>query len=57
MMPSNAKVQRYRRRATELRDMAAAAKTLDAQNELLVIAQQYDRLADDVERSDQDHSS
>jgi hypothetical protein len=57
MMPSNAKVQRYRQRATELRDMAAAAKTLEAQNELLVIAQQYDRLADDVERIDKDRSA
>ena len=50
MMSSNTKAQRYRRRATEFREMAAAAKTLDAQNELLVIAQQYDRLADDVEQ-------
>jgi hypothetical protein len=50
-MPADSKVQRYRRRAAELRDMAAAAKSLDAQNELLVIAQQYDRLADDLERT------
>jgi hypothetical protein len=56
-MPPDSKVQRYRRRAAELREMAAGAKSLDVQNELLVIAQQYDRLADDVERAAHDRKT
>ena len=51
-MPPETKTQRYRRRADELRDMARAAKDSGVQNEMLVLAQQYDKLADDVSHRD-----
>jgi len=41
---------RYRRRAEDLRAMAKASKNADTQREFLVLAQQYEKLADDVKR-------
>ena len=52
-MPPETKVQRYRRRGEELRAMARSATDRGVQNELLVLAQQYDKLADDVSHRDQ----
>lgn len=43
-------VDRYRRRAQDLRAIAKASKNAETQRELLVLAQQYEKLADDVRR-------
>ena len=42
--------ERYRKRAVELRRMAEQAKTDEAKIELLVLAQQYEKLAIDLKR-------
>ena len=41
---------RYLEHAADLRAMAEAARDPDVKAELLVLAQQYDKLADDVGR-------
>jgi hypothetical protein len=50
--PPKSRVERYLERAQELRDMARNAKDTNVRAELLVLAQQYDKLADDVRKSE-----
>jgi hypothetical protein len=47
-----APANRYRNRADELRAMARAAQSDGVQRELLLVAQQYENLAEDVGRID-----
>jgi|GraSoi2013_100cm_1033763.scaffolds.fasta_scaffold64213_1 hypothetical protein len=49
-IPRESRAERYRRRAKELRAKAKAVKTAGVQRELLVIARQYERLAEEVKR-------
>lgn len=50
--PPETNAERYLRRAADLRAMAAHASSENVQRELLVVAQQYEKLADDVRRLD-----
>ncbi len=49
---SETNTERYLRRARALREMAKNASSEDVQRELLVVAQQYEKLAHDVRRID-----
>ena len=51
-MPPVDEAQRFRDRAKDMRDMAKKARSERVKEELLVIAQQYDKLADERERMD-----
>jgi hypothetical protein len=42
--------ERYLRRARALREMAKNASSEEVQRELMVVAQQYEKLAEDVRR-------
>lgn len=48
--PPETNAERYLRRADALRAMAKEAKVEEVQRELLVVAQQYEKLAADVHR-------
>jgi len=48
--PPQTRIERYRERAKELREMAAAAKSPEAEDELLTLARQYEKLASDLAR-------
>ena len=50
--PPETNAERYLRRARALREMARSATSEEVQRELVVVAQQYERLADDVRRVD-----
>jgi len=50
-VPPLDETQRFRDRAADMRAMAKKARNAQTKEELLVIAQQYDKLADDVERA------
>jgi hypothetical protein len=56
MPPGDSKVLRYRKRAAELREIAANLKDETAQRELGMVATQYAKLADDIERVEQAHA-
>jgi len=49
-MPSASKAARYRKRSEELRQVADNLNDPAAQRELLLVARQYEKLADDIER-------
>jgi hypothetical protein len=42
------KIRRYRERAEELRQLAQSAKTPETQRELLILAAQWEALADEI---------
>ncbi len=48
--PPETNAERYLRRAAALREMAGKASSDNIQRELLVVAQQYEKLAEDVRR-------
>lgn len=48
--PPETNVERYLRRAEALRAMAKQAQVEEVQRELLIVAQQYEKLAADVHR-------
>ena len=48
--PPETNAERYLKRAADLRAMADAAASENVRRELLVVAQQYEKLADDVLR-------
>jgi len=48
--PPQSRIERYRERAKELREMAAKAKSPDTGDELLTLARQYEKLASDLSR-------
>ena len=50
--PPETNAERYLRRAEALRAMAKQAKLEEVKRELLVVAQQYEKLAADVHRFD-----
>lgn len=50
--PPETNAERYLRRAANLREMAKKASSENVGRELLVVAQQYEKLADDVRRLD-----
>ncbi len=50
--PPETSADRYRRRAKELRTLAGAAGREETRRELGVIAAQYDKLAEDLDRSE-----
>lgn len=49
-MPPESKVERYRKRAQELRQIATDLTNETARPELDLVAKQYDKLANDIER-------
>ena len=48
--PPETNAERYLRRARALREMARNASSEEVQRELVVVAQQYEKLAEDVRR-------
>lgn len=48
--PPETSAERYRRRAEELRQLAQAAQNPETRQEMMLIARQYDQLAEDVDR-------
>ena len=50
--PPQSRIDRYRERAKELREMARAAKSPEVEGELLTLARQYEKLASDLARLD-----
>jgi hypothetical protein len=52
--PPDTTAERYLKRAADLRAMARQAQIEEVQRELLVVAQQYEKLASDVRRFDRE---
>lgn len=50
--PPETNAERYLKRARALREMASKASSEEVQRELIVVAQQYEKLAEDVRRLD-----
>ena len=55
--PPETNAERYLKRARALREMAGNASSAEVQRELIVVAQQYEKLADDVRRMDRERRS